>query len=166
MKLTKLLMAIAIVTTVSFVSCKPKDTDVQTAIETKLKAKPDMGTVTVDVKDGIATINGVCKDEVCKADCEKIAADEKGVKSVVNNLTIASVVPTTPTTTAPVSIAADEPLKKSVTDATKDYPTVNAAVNNGVITLTGEIKKASLPKLMMALNGLNPKKVENKLTVK
>ena len=165
MKLTKLLMAIAIVTTVSFVSCKPKDTDVQTAIETKLKAKPDMGTVTVDVKDGIATINGVCKDDVCKADCGKIAADEKGVKSVVNNLTIASAALTTPTT-APVTIAADDPLTKSVTDATKDYPTVNAAVNNGVITLTGEIKKASLPKLMMALNGLHPKKVDNKLTVK
>ena len=158
-------MAIAIVTTVSFVSCKPKDTDVQTAIETKLKAKPDMGNVTVDVKDGIATINGVCKDDMCKADCGKIAADEKGVKSVVNNLTIASVAPTTPTT-APVTIAADDPLAKSVTDATKDYPTVNASVNNGIITLTGEIKKASLPKLMMALNGLHPKKVDNKLTVK
>ena len=165
MKLTKLLMAIAIVTTVSFVSCKPKDTDVQTAIETKLKAKPDMGNVTVDVKDGIATINGVCKDDVSKADCEKIAADEKGVKSVVNNLTIASAAPTA-ATTAPVTIAADDPLTKSVTDATKDYPSVNAAVNNGVITLTGEIKKASLPKLMMALNGLHPKKVDNKLTVK
>ena len=122
MKLTKLLMAIAIVTTVSFVSCKPKDTDVQAAIEKKLKAKPDMGTVTVDVKDGIATINGVCKDDVCKADCEKIAADEKGVKSVVSNLTVASAAPIT----APVTIAADDPLTKSVTDATKDYPTVNA----------------------------------------
>ena len=162
MKLTKLLMTIAIVTTVSFVSCKPKDADVQAAIETKLKAKPDMGTVSVDFKDGVATLSGVCKDDVCKADCEKIAADEKGVKSVMNNLTIASVAPAA----APVTITADDPLAKSVVDATKDYPTVNAAVNNGVITLTGEIKKASLPKLMMALNGLKPKKVENKLTIK
>ena len=165
MKMTKLLMAIAIVTTVCFVSCKPKDTDVQTAIETKLKAKPDMGTVTVDVKDGIATINGVCKDDVCKADCGKIAAEEKGVKSVVNNLSIANTAPAE-SKTAPVTINEDGPLTKSVTDAIKDYPTVNASVNNGVITLTGDIKKASLPKLMMALNSLNPKKVDNKLTVK
>ena len=163
MKLTKLLMAIAIVTTLGFVSCKPKDTDVQNAIETKLKAKPDMGTVAVNFKDGVATLSGVCKDDVCKADCEKIAADEKGVKSVINNLTIASAA--TPATT-PITIAADDPLAKSVTDATKDFPTVNAAVNKGVITLTGEIKKASLPKLMMALNSLHPKKIDNKLTVK
>ena len=163
MKLTKLLMAVAIVTTVSFVSCKPKDADVQTSIETKIKAtKPDLHNVTVDVKDGVATISGICNDEAQKADFEKLVGDEKGVKSVVNNCTVASAAPAT----TPVTITADAPLAKSVTDATKDYPTVNAAVNNGVITLTGEIKKASLPKLMMALNGLHPKKVDNKLTVK
>ena len=53
MKLTKLLMAVAIVTTVSFVSCKPKDADIQTAVEAKLKTMPNMLTgATVDVKDG------------------------------------------------------------------------------------------------------------------
>lgn len=163
MKLTKLLMAVALVITVGFVSCKPKDTDIQTAIEAKMKAaKPDMHNVTVDVKDGVATISGICTDENQKADFGKLVSDEKGVKSVVNNCTVASTAPDT----NPVTIAADDPLTKSVTDATKDYPTVNAAVDNGVVTLTGEIKKASLPKLMMALNSLHPKKVDNKLTVK
>jgi hypothetical protein len=54
----------------------------------------------------------------------------------------------------------------AVRDATKDYPTVVATVADGVITLTGEISKASLPKLMMTLNSLKPKKIENKLTTK
>ena len=41
-----------------------------------------------------------------------------------------------------------------------------ASVNDGVITLTGEINKADLPKLMQKVNALNPRKVENKLVVK
>ncbi len=51
-------------------------------------------------------------------------------------------------------------------DATKDHPTVKASVNNGVITLTGEIKRDQLAKLMMTLNTLKPKKIENHLTIK
>jgi hypothetical protein len=39
-------------------------------------------------------------------------------------------------------------------------------VADGVITLTGEISKASLPKLMMSLNALQPRKIDNKLTIK
>ena len=43
---------------------------------------------------------------------------------------------------------------------------MKADVKDGVVTLTGEIKKASLPKLMQSLMALKPKKVDNKLTVK
>lgn len=70
-----------------------------------------------------------------------------------------------PTPTAPVEIAGDETLRQGVTDATKDFPGVNAAVNNGVITLTGTVQRDRLPTLMQALNALQPKKVENNLTV-
>lgn len=164
MKLTKLLMAIAIMTTVSFVSCSPKDADIQADIETKLKAMPDMVKgATVEVKDGVATLSGECKDEMCKAACEKTAKEVKGVKSVVSNFTIAAA----PAAVAPVVVTADDPLTKAVADATKDYPGVTASVKDGVVSVTGEITKDKWKKLKMALDGLHPKKVDGTgLTIK
>jgi osmotically-inducible protein OsmY len=89
-------------------------------------------------------------------------AKVKGVKQVVNNCTVAP----PPTAPAPVVIAADDPLAKGVTDAIKDYPGVKADVKDGVVTLTGDIKRAELQKLMEALHTLKPKKIDNKLTIK
>ena len=39
-------------------------------------------------------------------------------------------------------------------------------MKDGVVTLTGEIQKTALPKVMQALSALDPKKIENKATVK
>ncbi len=66
----------------------------------------------------------------------------------------------------PVEISGDEALKTSVADATKDHPGVRAEVNNGEITLTGEIKRDNLQNLMMSLNTLKAKKINNNLTIK
>lgn len=162
MKFMKIPLALAVALAIGFTGCKPKDADIKTAIETKMKADPDMARTTVEVKDGVATISGECKDEACKAKCEAAVKDVKGVKSVVNNCTVAP----PPVVFTPPVIAADDPLTKSVTDAIKDLSTVKADVKDGIVTLTGEIKKDALPKLMMALNALKPKKIENKLTVK
>jgi hypothetical protein len=68
-------------------------------------------------------------------------------------------------TTAPVQVSPDDALTKGVQDATKDYPGVSATVNNGEVTLTGTIKKDRLPKLMQSIHALNPKKVNNNLTI-
>ena len=162
MKLTKVLLAVSLLVTVGFISCKPKDEAIKTAIEEKLNATAMMTGATVEVMDGVATIGGECKDNECKAACEKDVAAIKGVKSVINNCKIAL----PPPSTAPVAIAADNPLEMAVSDALKDFPTVTASVKDGVITLTGEIKKDGLKKLMPALQALKPKKVDNKLTVK
>ena len=70
------------------------------------------------------------------------------------------------TTTIPVEIAPDETLQNGVRDATKDYPGVNASVSNGEITLTGEITRDKLANLMQSLNSLQPKKINNNLTIK
>ena len=67
---------------------------------------------------------------------------------------------------APVEITADEPLRASVNDAVKQYDGVEAEVKDGVVTLRGEIKRDNLQKLMMSLNELKPKKIENQLVVK
>lgn len=63
-------------------------------------------------------------------------------------------------------ISTDMELEKGVKDATKDYPTVTATVANGEVTLTGIIERDKLPTLLQSVNGLNPKKVNNQLTIK
>ena len=67
---------------------------------------------------------------------------------------------------APVVISADDSLRSGITDATKDFPGVTATVNNGEITLTGEVTRSRLPTLIQSLNSLRPKKINNKLTIK
>ena len=109
----------------------------------------------------ISTISGEVKDEATKDASAAKATAVKGVKSVVNNETV-----TAPVVAAPVVIAPDDALTTSVKDATKDFPTVTATVADGVVKLTGDITRSSLPKLMMALNSLHPKKIDNQLTVK
>ena len=163
MKFTKLLLAIAITATVGLVSCKPKDADIQAAIENKAKADADLSAVTVDVKDGVATLGGELKNEGAKAKIPSLSADVKGLKSTVDNTTVApSAIPA-----APVVVAADDPLSKAVTDATKDYPTVKASVKEGVVTVTGTIAAEKWRKLKMNLDGLHPKKVDGStLTIK
>ena len=147
-------------------SCKPKDADVKTAIEEKIKSLPNVSGISVDVKDGVATLNGSSADDATKTQIENAIKDIKGVQSVADNITVTPpvVVPTS-TNTPAVSISADDVLTKGVADAVKDFPGVTAAVKDGVVSLTGSIKKTSLPTLFMALNALKPKKVENKLSL-
>lgn len=71
-----------------------------------------------------------------------------------------------PVPAAPVEISADDSLTKGAKDATKDYPGVTASVSNGEITLTGNIQRSDLPKLMESLHSLRPKKINNNLTIK
>lgn len=159
MKLFKILPAFLLATALFFTGCAPKDADIKSSIESKLKTNSATAGTLVMVNDGVATLSGEVSTDNARAESEKTAKDTKGVKSVINNITV------TPPA-APVVISPDEPLRQGVVDATKDHPTVTATVMNGVITLNGEIKKAALPKLMMTLNSLRPTRIENNLTVK
>jgi len=153
MKTTKFLMSMVIAATLFFVGCKPKDADIQAAIQAKEAAG-----ITVAVAKGEVTLTGEVADEAAKTKAEEIAKAEKGAKSVINSLTVKQ--------EKPVVIAIDSVLSKNVADATKDFPTVKAEVKDGVVLLTGEIKKTSLITLMQQLSALKPKKIDNKLTVK
>lgn len=159
MRIFKSLIITAIVASIAITGCKPKDADVKAAVEKSVASVPELASTTVDVKEGVATLSGEVKDEAAKALAETTAKAVKGVTSVTNNLTVAAA-------PALIAVATDQVLVQAVKDAVKDLPTVVANVNDGVVTLTGEVKKAALPKLMMALNALKPKKIDNKLTVK
>jgi len=160
MKISKLFLAVFITTSTLLFSCAPKDSDIQSKIQEKLKSMPE---ISVTVKDGVATLSGECKDEAAKDEAAESIKDVKGVKSVVNDCTVT---PPPPPPPAPVVINADSTLIKSVADATKDFPGVKADVKDGIVTLTGDIKRDNLKTLMMSLNTLKPKKIENKLTIK
>ncbi|MBP6687813.1 MAG: BON domain-containing protein [Lacibacter sp.] len=144
-------------------SCKKKlkDADIQASIESVISADADMKGMMVTVKDGVATLSGECKDEALKAKFEEAIKKVEGVKSVINNSTIAVVAPVVP--------PASDALAQAVTDALKDFPGVKSQLTDGVLTLTGEIKRTSLQKLMMGLNALKSiglKKIESAGLVK
>ena len=136
--------------------CAPKDADLKAGANRAVASVPG---VTVEVTNGVATISGEFADEASRASTEALVKGVKGVKSVVNNGTITPPPP-------PVVISEDEMLKTNVTAALRDFSTLMADVKDGVVTLTGEISRANLPKVMQAISALHPKKVVNKATVK
>ncbi len=156
MKLSKILMGMLFSISVLAFSCKPKDVDITTEAQKVLPAE-----ARVQVSAGVATLTGEFKDEASKKNAEEALAKVQGVTSVINNATVMQ-----PTVKVEIITPADDMLNQGLKAAIKDFNTVKAQVNDGVITLTGEINKTSLPKLMMAINTLKPRKIENKLTIK
>lgn len=149
---------------ITFGSCKGKQTDaeIQESINQKIAGNAEMKGLNATVKGGVVTLSGECADEECRKDCAEAVKSVAGVKNVENNIRIASAA----TPAAPVEIASDETLKNSVNDVVKNYKGVEADVKDGVVTLRGEIKRDNLQNLIVALNELRPKKVENQLVIK
>lgn len=145
---------------ISFTACKsgPKDSDIQKDFDNQLTQNPQLRTVTATVKDGVVTLTGLCPDEACRTNAEASARNIKGVKNIVNNITVNQ--------TAPVVIADDGTLKTAVDEIVKKYDDVEATVQNGEVTLRGNIERDNLQKLMMDLNSANAKKINNQLTIK
>lgn len=148
MKLTKLLMAVVVSATMFFVGCKPKDADIKTAVETALKADTSLKAAMVEVKDGIVTLTGECKDDACKAACEKLVGAVKGVKSVVNNCTVA---PPPAPMPASVTTVLDAATQQAVKDGLKDIAGVTVEFVGDKAVLKGEVTKANRMKIMQML---------------
>lgn len=159
MKITKLLFALFLSSSVIFLSCAEKDSDIQTKVNEKLSSQSELSGISSSVDKGVVTLTGEVNQESARADAEAAVKDVKGVKSVVNNTTVMAPPP-------PPAMAPDSALTQGVADATKDFPTVTATVNNGEITLTGSIERSNLDKLMQTLNTLNASKINNQLTIK
>ncbi len=149
MKLTKLLMAVVVSATMLFVSCKPKDADIKADVEKALKADPMMMNTTVDVKDGVVTMSGECKDDACKAMCEKTAGAVKGVKPpVINNMTVAAPPPPPP---ASLTTVLDAATQQKVKDGLKDIPGVTVEFVGDKAVLKGSVTDANRLKIMQML---------------
>lgn len=144
--------------------CKGKQTDaeIQASINEKIASKEEMKGLNASVTNGVVTLNGECATEECRKDCAEAIKDVKGVKEVNNNIRVASIA----SPSAPVEIAADETLRSSVNDVVKKYDGVQADVKDGVVTLRGSVKRDKLQDLIINLNELKPKKVDNQLVIK
>ncbi len=140
-------MAVVVSATMLFVSCKPKDADIKAAVEKAFKADPMMSNTTVDVKDGVVTIGGECKDDACKAHCEETAKAVKGVKSVVNNCTVPVVAPPP----ASLETAIDATKMQQVKDGLKDIPGVTVEFVGDKAVIKGSVTTANRMKIMQML---------------
>ena len=149
----------AVAITLAFAACKPSDEKIAEAVRAKVTSVSP--SISVMVKDGIATLSGEVTDAATKAAAETALQGIKGVKSVVNNITL-------PPPPPPVVINPDDVLRKGIDSvfASKGIKDVTANVAAGVVTLTGTAKKADLQKIMQAANELKPKKVLNQLSLK
>lgn len=156
-KLSWLGMLVCLIGFFQLQSCKEKnkDADINAAIQSKTQTDANLAGVNATVADGVVTLTGQCADENCKTNAESAVKDIDGVKKVVNNITV-----------APVTINPDQELTSGVQRITARYEGVEGEVNDGVITLRGQLKRDSLQQLMMDLNALRPKKIENQLVLK
>lgn len=142
-------------------SCKPKDQDLQKSVQTVLSTTTKG--VESSVKDGVLTLTGVVDSQEAKAAAETAVKSVKDIKSVVNNIEVKAPVVETPA----VTINADDTLKALITTGLTagGFNSIMANVKDGVVTLTGDVKRADLAKVMQIANEASPKKVINELKI-
>ncbi len=155
-----LLMAVA-VAVIFAVSCGGRsDAELKSAAESALKGDPAMENVTVEVTDAVATLSGEVADDAARANASELARVE-GMKSVLNNITVAAAPP-------PIESADDDVLKRKVEEALKarNCDDVSVAVSEGVVTLSGNVTREQFAVCIMSAQETKPKRVENKLDIK
>jgi osmotically-inducible protein OsmY len=71
---------------------QPSDNEIDDRVRIKLAGDPDVkgNQLTVAVKDGVVTLRGKVESERAKNKASKLARKVKGVKNVVNELTIST----------------------------------------------------------------------------
>jgi len=148
----KLLFLLLTGSVLSMQACKPKDADIKVAVDSAIGA---IGGVSATVSEGVVTLSGTVASEAVKTEAETVAKAVKGVKSVSNEISV--VVPV---------ISGDVALNEAIKTAMAAFTTVQAVAKDSIITLTGEIMRADLQKVIEAAQSLKPKKVENQLTIK
>lgn len=136
------------------------DTDLQTAADKALKGDDTTSGVTVEVKDGVATVKGMVEDDAAKAKAAELAKVE-GVKSVTNEVEV------TPPPPPPAAKGNDSEVTKMVEDGLKKVgcAAIKVEVAEGVATLTGKIDKAKMVECVRAAQEAGAKSVENKINL-
>lgn len=146
------------------VSCSPSDEQVTESVQQALSANTSLSPVSASVEKGVVTLTGEVENEDLKQQAESSVKGIKGVKSVVNSLTVK------PKGPSPEELRrnADTALLTKVNENLSTYKVqgVTASVTDSIVTLTGSIKRAELQNAMKAAMESGAAKVENKLTIK
>ena len=151
-----LFILIAISITIPSCKAKNRDGDIQTAFNSKALTDPNLAGVSATVIDGTVTLTGSCADEACRTNAEKSVKEISGVKKIINNIQVAK-----------VEVTDDAPLRSSTEKVISKYDGVQADVNGGIITVRGTIDdRDKLQQLIMELQALRPKNVQNQLVIK
>ena len=146
------------------VSCAPSDEQINQSVQTALTSNASLSSVSAMVKDGVVTLTGEVESETLKTLAETSVSGVKGVKSVINSVTVK---PPGPTPEELKKMADDALLQKvNANFATYKVTGVTATVVDSVVTLTGQIKRSGVQNAMKAGMESGAKKVENKLTIK
>lgn len=144
--------------------CAPSDEKITTAVQTALKANPSLSPVGVSVKDGVVTLTGEVESDDLKSLAETTLAGIKGIKGITNSVTVK---PKGPTPEELQKLADDALLSKVHENfATYKVEGITATVKDGIITLTGEVKRTNLQDVMKAAMETGAAKVENQMTIK
>jgi hyperosmotically inducible periplasmic protein len=148
----------------AIMSCSPSDEQVTESVQQALSANTSLSPVSASVDKGVVTLTGEVENDELKQQAESSVKGVKGVKSVVNSLTIKPKGPSP----EELKMSADAALLTKVNENLSTYKVqgVTATVTDSIVTLTGSVKRAEVQNAMKAAMESGAAKVENKLTIK
>ncbi len=156
----KILVVLCMAAALTLSACWGKsDADLQKAAETAVKAKAP--SVTVAVKDGVASLTGEVADAAAKTAAEA-AAKVDGVKSVDGSKLTVKPTPT------PVPATASSADQKKIEDAlkAKGFTDVKVDTTTTPATIRGTVAKGKLAEAVKVAQEAAGKPVKNEVTEK
>lgn len=153
----KVLTVFVLAAALFFSACGTSDADLKKAAGDKLSADKITG-ITVDVKDGVATLAGEVADATVKSEAEESVKSVAGIKAVTNVLTIK------PHST-PVPTPADPMLKGKLDEALRKAGCAGAAVEikDGKVTITGTVPETKYGECFMVVSQAGATGIDNQL---
>ena len=131
----RIILAATLLACFSFAADTPNDGDITAAVKDELAVDNAVSANNIDVstKDGVVMLTGTVDNLLAKKRAKKIAASVIGVRSIVNEVSV-----------APGSPRDDKTLKKAVVNALLMDPAADSyelkvAAENGVVTLSGTV---------------------------
>ncbi|MCD7936160.1 MAG: BON domain-containing protein [Tannerellaceae bacterium] len=146
---------------VTFYACKPSDANLQKDVQSVLVAYPG---VNATVNNSVVTLTGTVASEDIKIGAERAARAVKNVKSVTNNIMVNAPAPINQSS---VVVSSDDVLTQNIRTALDNagYKNIDIDVNDGEVTLTGNVQRNNLQEVMQIANDASPKRVINQLEI-
>lgn len=157
------MIACIMVAGVAMQSCRKSDEILKKDVDRVIQGRYN-STIVTSVKDRVVTLAGTVESLQERTSVENDVKTVKDVKAVVNNITV---VEKEVISQEPV-INPDDTLKSTIELKlqTEGFKDVKVEVSNGEVTLSGDLKRSDLTKVMQIVNESKPVKVTNNLKLK